>query len=291
MLPMSRRPLAECAAQLGDLGLQRVRSRPGRVRPQVGEQPFGPDRVSRLEREPHQQLRRAACRGHRHRSSPSRSTATGPSTATSSIGTSVRRAPPRQPVVSACRDPLGMALSARTPARRRDDLRRRARQRRLHRPRRGLRLPGRPQAPGRRGPGLLPRFAGFGRRAWFLLLALGAALLAPVALGVGRLSDGPRDAVGRPRRRRRRRRAGPGAAALAAAACPAGPPRRGRRPGGGQPQPRTRSPPANRVLGNLDRRDRRVPAHGRVDRARARRPRHRVRRTAVRRGRRGVGRS
>jgi hypothetical protein len=72
-----------------------------------------------------------------------------------------------------------------SPYRRRDG-RRRAREPGLHRIGNGLRLPGRAQAPARGRPRRIPR--GPGRRSvWFLLLALGAALLAPVAIGVGRL--------------------------------------------------------------------------------------------------------
>ena len=51
--------------------------------------------------------------------------------------------------------------------------------------------------------------------AWFTVLALSAALLAPIAIGVGRLSAAPRDADRRPRRDRRRGRAGDRPAALA----------------------------------------------------------------------------
>ena len=68
----------------------------------------------------------------------------------------------------------------------------------------------------------------------FAVLALSAALMAPIAIGVGRLSIAPGDAGRGPRRHCRRRRPGDRAVPLAAAGARLRRRRGQRRPGGGR---------------------------------------------------------
>ena len=58
----------------------------------------------------------------------------------------------------------------------------------LHRARIDLQLSRRPRRAGGQGPRVVPRLTRAQSSAWFLVLAVAAALLAPIAIGVGRLS-------------------------------------------------------------------------------------------------------
>ncbi len=111
--------------------------------------------------------------------------------------------------------------------------------------------------------------------AWFSVLALSAALLAPIAIGVGRLSAARADADRRVGRDRRRRRAGHRPAALADPRARLRVRRRQRRRRGRRRRPR-RVHDRERHPRHGHRRDARLPAHRHVDRARRRRARARA---------------
>ena len=194
----------------------------------------------------------------------SRHTSTAPTPTTTTVS-SIRtpRSPPRwdsPPPVGHARH-QGTSHDPQTD-RHAADYRRRPDQRRLHRPRHGLQLPRRPPEP---VADILAAFRASQTAvfAWFVVLAFAAALLAPVAVGVGRLSSHRAMRFAVP--------VGIAAAVVQVIGCarwpllvPGWPPTR---PAREPPSPR---PPATRSSSptgssGTRRRDLRLPAHRRLD--------------------------